>query len=43
MPETCENWLHLANSCIYYIHQTHKIYQVLYYSVDFKAAKDIYI
>ena len=22
MPETCENWLSLVNSCIYYAHQT---------------------
>ena len=25
MPKTCENWLGLVNSCIYYVHQTHKI------------------
>ena len=24
-----ENWLVLVNSCIYYAHQTHEIYQVL--------------
>ena len=27
MPKTCENWLGLVNSCIYYAHQTHEIYQ----------------
>ena len=39
MPETCENRLSLANSCIYYACQTHEIYQVhvLPYSVDLKA------
>ena len=28
MPETCENWLGLVNSCLYYARQTHDIYQV---------------
>ena len=37
MPEICENWLGLLNSCIYYAYQTHEIYQVLLYSVDVKA------
>ena len=32
MPETCENWLCLVNSCIYYVYQTCEIYQVLPYS-----------
>ena len=27
MPETCENWLDLENSCIYYARQTCEIYQ----------------
>ena len=27
MPGTCENWLCLVNSCIYYAHQTLDIYQ----------------
>ena len=31
MPETCENWLGLINSGIYYICQTHEIYQALPY------------
>ena len=35
MPETCENWLSLVNSCIYYACQTREIYQVLLYSVDY--------
>ena len=39
MPETCENWLSLVNSYIYYDHQSHEIYHVLPYSVDFKALK----
>ena len=29
MPETCKNWLGLVNNCIYYAHQTVKIYQVM--------------
>ena len=37
MPETCENWLHPVNSCIYYATQTQYIYQVQPNSVDFKA------
>ena len=36
MPEACENWLDLVNSCIYYARQTFEIYQVLPDSVDFK-------
>ena len=39
MSETCENWLGLVNRFIYYAHQTHDIYQVLPYSLDFKAPK----
>ena len=37
MPEICENWLGLVNSCIYYAYQTLEIYQVLPYAADFKA------
>ena len=37
MPENCENWLSLVNICIYSACQTHEIYQVVPYSVDFKA------
>ena len=42
MPEACENWLGLVNSCIYYAHQTHEINQVLSYSVDFKAPVELW-
>ena len=44
MPETCENWLGLVNSCVYYVRQseTHEIYQVLLYSVDFKAPQELW-
>ena len=42
MPETCENWLGLVNSCIYYVCQTHEIYQVVPYSVDFKAPGELW-
>ena len=41
IPETCENWLGLVNSCIYYICQICEIYQVLPYSVDFKAPEEL--
>ena len=37
MTESCENRLGLVNSYINYAHQTLKIYQVIPYSVDFKA------
>ena len=37
MLETCENWLSLVNSCIYYACQIQEIRQVLSYSVNFKA------
>ena len=44
MPKTCENWLSLVNSCIYYAYQACEIYQVLpYYSVDFKAPRSFEI
>ena len=31
MSETCENCLGLVNSCVYYVRQTHEIYQILFY------------
>ena len=37
MPDTCENWLGLANSCIHYARHTFKIYYAPPDSVDFKA------
>ena len=36
MPETCENWLGRVNSCVYYARQTHGIYQLPPYWVDFE-------
>ena len=42
MPETCESWLSLVNSCVYYALKTHEIYQVLPYSVDFKAPGELW-
>ena len=36
MPETCENY-----SCIYFACQTCEIYQVLPYSLDFKAPVEL--
>ena len=35
MSETCENWIGLVNSCVYYAPQIREIYQVLPYSEDF--------
>ena len=42
MPETCENWLGLLNSCVWYAHHTCEIYQVLAYSVDFEVPPEIH-
>ena len=42
MPETCENYLSLVNSYVYYVHQTSEIYQVPPYSVDFKAPGELW-
>ena len=42
MPEACENWPGLVNSSIYYASQTHEIYQVLPYSVNFKAPRELW-
>ena len=42
MPETCENWLDPVNSCIYYAYQTCEIYELLPYSVDFKAPGELW-
>ena len=36
MPETCENWLCLIDSCVYYARQIRVIYQVLPFTVDSK-------
>ena len=40
--QTCENWLGLVSSCIYYAHQTCEIYQVVPYSVNFKATWELW-
>ena len=42
MPERGEIWLGLVNIFIYYACHTHKIYQVLSYSVDFKAPMELW-
>ena len=42
MPKTCENWLSLVNSCIYYAHQTHEINHVLSYSMDFETPGELW-
>ena len=42
MPETCDNWLGLVKSYVYYAHQTYEIYQALPYSVDFKALGELW-
>ena len=41
MPETCENWVRPFNSGIFYARQTHEIYHILPYSVDFKVELQI--
>ena len=41
-PDTCENWLGLVKSCVYYAHQTHEIYQLLLFPVDFKARGELW-
>ena len=41
MAKNCENWPGLVNSCVYYAQKTHEIYQVLPYSVDFKAPGEL--
>ena len=43
MPGTCENWLGLVNSCVYYARRTREIYQTQSYSVDFKAPREFLI
>ena len=42
MLKTCENWLSIVNRYIYYARQIHEIYQVLSYSVDCKAPKELW-
>ena len=42
MPETCENWLGLVNSCVYHASHAREIYKVLPYSVDFKAPQELW-
>ena len=42
MPETCENWLGLVNICVYHAHHSHEFYQVLPYSVGFKAPGELW-
>ena len=39
IPGTCENWLDLVNSFVYYARQSRKIDQVMPYSVAFKAPR----
>ena len=42
MLKTCENWLSLVNSYVYYAHQILKIYYVLPYTVDIKASDEFW-
>ena len=43
MPETWKNGFGPINSCVYYARQTREInYQVLPYSVDFKAPEELW-
>ena len=41
MPDTCENWLGRV-TYVYYAGQTHEIYHVLSYSVDFKVLGELW-
>ena len=41
LPEICENCLGRVNCCVYYARKARAIYQVLPYSVDFKAASEL--
>ena len=42
MPETCENGFGPVNNCFFYACQTPEIDQVLPYSVDFKAPRELW-
>ena len=42
MPKTCGNCLSFINNCVYYAHQTHEIYKLLTYSVNFKAPGELW-
>ena len=42
MPKTWEYWHGLVKGCIYYAYQTHGIYQILPYSMDFKAPEELW-
>ena len=42
MLETWANWLDLVNICVYFAHQTHEIYQLLSYSVDFNVPRELW-
>ena len=42
MPMTCENWFGLVKICIYYAYQTHDTYRIVPYSVDSKAAQELW-
>ena len=42
MPEACENGVGPVNSCVYLANQNHEIYQILPYSVNFKAPGEIW-
>ena len=42
MPETCENWLGLVKSYVYYARHRRRFYQVLPYAVDLKAPRELW-
>ena len=42
MLGTCESWRDIVNSYVYYAHRTREIYQVLRYSVEFKAPRRLW-
>ena len=42
MPKTCESWLGLVNSCVYFARKIREIDQVPPYSVYFKAPVELW-
>ena len=41
IPDTCEKCLGIVNNCVYFVHQTREINQVLPYAGDFKAQEEL--
>ena len=41
IPDTCEKCLGIVNNCVYFVHQTREINQVLPYAGDFKPQEEL--